>query len=43
LDKGANVNIEANINDVDYTALKIAKMKNKQEIIEMLEKAGARE
>ena len=43
LDKGADVNVKANIKDVDYTALKIAKMNGKKEIVELLEKAGARE
>jgi uncharacterized protein len=43
LDKGANLNAKATINNVDYTALKIAKMKGKKKIVEILERAGAKE
>ena len=43
LDKGADVNVKSNIDDVDYTALKVAKKNKRKDIIEILEKAGAKE
>jgi ankyrin repeat protein len=43
LNKGANLKAKTTIDDIDYTALGIAKLKGKKDIIEMLEKAGAKE
>jgi ankyrin repeat protein len=43
LNKGANLKAKTTIDDIDYTALGIAKMKGKKDIIEILEKAGAKE
>jgi ankyrin repeat protein len=43
LDKGAYVNVKVTVDNVDYTALKIAKVQGNKEIVELLEKAGAKE
>jgi len=43
LEKGAKLNVKLKIDGVDYTALKIAKKKGWNDIITILEKAGAKE
>ena len=43
LDKGADVNVKGKIDGVEITALKVAKYYNKPDIVELLQKAGAKE
>lgn len=43
LDKGAEVKAKATINNVEWTALKAAKKMGHKDIVELLEKAGAKE
>jgi len=42
LDKGADVNIKTTYENVEYTALAIAKKNGWKNIVQMLEKAGAK-
>ena len=43
LEKGADVNVKATIDNVEWTALKAAKRMERIDIVQMLEKAGAKE
>ncbi|MFZ0033647.1 MAG: ankyrin repeat domain-containing protein [Sedimentisphaerales bacterium] len=43
LEKGADVNVKATINNVEWTALKVAKRMGRTGIVQLLEKAGAKE
>ena len=44
LEKGADVNVEATAaNGVKWTALKVAKKMGRADIVQLLEKAGAKE
>ncbi len=43
LEKGAEVNLKAKINNVEWTALKLAKRMRHMDIVQLLEKAGAKE
>jgi len=43
LEKGADVNVKATINNVEWTALKIAKRMGRADIVQLLKKAGAKE
>jgi ankyrin repeat protein len=42
LDKGADINVKATIDKIEYTALGLARKMDRQDIITILEKAGAK-
>jgi ankyrin repeat protein len=43
LENGADVNVRPIINNIGWTALKVAKAKGYTEIVQLLESAGAKE